>query len=55
MRDLARDLGKETTLVFEGEDTELDRKVLEQLRDPKQNPEWNFVDREYEIWMTKME
>jgi hypothetical protein len=25
------------------------------LRDPKQNPEWNFVDREYEIWMTKVE
>src|SRR5207302_1738674 len=26
-----------------------------QLRDPRQNPEWNFVDREYEIWMTKLE
>jgi hypothetical protein len=25
------------------------------LRDPRQNPEWNFVDREYEIWTTKME
>jgi hypothetical protein len=25
------------------------------LRDPEQNPEWNFVDREYEIWMTKIE
>ena len=25
------------------------------LRDPKSNPEWEFVDREYEIWMTKTE
>ena len=29
--------------------------MLTQLRDPRQNPEWTFVDREYEIWMTKIE
>lgn len=31
------------------------KRLLAALRDVKQNPEWNFVDREYEIWMTKME
>jgi hypothetical protein len=25
------------------------------LRDTTQNPEWAYVDREYEIWMTKLE
>jgi hypothetical protein len=29
--------------------------MLTQLRDPQINPEWAFVDREYEIWMTKTE
>jgi Chlorite dismutase len=29
--------------------------LLAKLRDPQLNPEWNFVDREYEIWMTKVE
>lgn len=27
--------------------------LLAALRDPARNPEWGFVDREYEIWMTK--
>ncbi|OAI47969.1 hypothetical protein AYO44_08240 [Planctomycetaceae bacterium SCGC AG-212-F19] len=31
------------------------KRLLAALRDVKQNPEWNFVDREYEIWMTKLE
>ena len=25
------------------------------LRDPQQNPEWKFVDHEYEIWTMKVE
>ena len=37
----------------------LDRSVfadlLSMLRDPKHNPEWAFVDRELEIWMTRLD
>ena len=29
------------------------RELLALLRDPEQNPEWSFVDRELEIWMKK--
>jgi Chlorite dismutase len=31
------------------------KSLCAKLRDPQRNPEWDFVDREYEIWMTKME
>jgi len=34
VRDLARDLGKPVDLVVEGGETELDRKILETIRDP---------------------
>ncbi len=44
-----------TYFEFERKNTEDFKRLLVQLRDPKQNPEWNFVDREYEIWMTKLE
>jgi hypothetical protein len=30
------------------------RKMLSELRDIKNNPEWLYVDFEYEIWMTKL-
>lgn len=29
------------------------RQMLSELRDPRLNPEWSFVERECEIWMTK--
>jgi hypothetical protein len=29
--------------------------LLAQLRDPQLNPEWAYVDRQVEIWMTKVE
>jgi hypothetical protein len=44
-----------TYFEFERAHTEDFKSLLKQLRDPQQNPEWNFVDREYEIWMTKVE
>lgn len=28
--------------------------LLTELRDTTANPEWQYVDREYEVWMTKM-
>jgi hypothetical protein len=31
------------------------KRLLAKLRDVKQNPEWKYVDREYEIWLTKVE
>jgi hypothetical protein len=31
------------------------KRLLTALRDTEQNPEWKYVDREYEIWMTKLE
>ncbi|MEX0801373.1 MAG: chemotaxis protein CheA [Dehalococcoidia bacterium] len=34
VRDLARDTGKRVSLEIEGEDTELDRSLIERLRDP---------------------
>ncbi len=30
------------------------RTLLSELRDTKENPEWAFVDRAFEIWMTKI-
>lgn len=30
------------------------RKMISELRDIKNNPEWLYVDFEYEIWMTKL-
>lgn len=34
IRDLSNELGKSIELIMEGEDTELDRQLLEQIRDP---------------------
>jgi hypothetical protein len=42
-----------TYFEFERKHTGDFESLLTQLRDPKQNPEWNYVDREYEIWLTK--
>jgi len=44
-----------TYFEFDRAHTDDFKSLLAQLRDPQQNPEWAFVDREYEIWMTKME
>lgn len=44
-----------TYFEFDRAHTDDFKSLLAQLRDPKQNPEWNFVDREYEIWLTKVE
>jgi hypothetical protein len=42
-----------TYFEFERKHTDDFKSLLAQLRDPQQNPEWGFVDREYEIWATK--
>jgi hypothetical protein len=44
-----------TCFEFDRANTDDFKCLLAQLRDPHQNPEENFVDREYEIWMTKKE
>ena len=42
-----------TYFEFERKHVEDFQNLLKQLRDPRQNPEWDYVDREYEIWTTK--
>ncbi len=44
VRDLARDAGREAILHIEGEDTELDKRVLEQIKDPLIHLLRNAVD-----------
>ena len=44
VRDLARELGKEIELVVEGQETELDRQVLELIKDPLTHMIRNAVD-----------
>ncbi|MDW8234808.1 MAG: ATP-binding protein, partial [Roseiflexaceae bacterium] len=44
VRELARDLGKEASLVLMGETTELDRKVIEALTDPMVHLIRNAID-----------
>ena len=44
VRDLARDNDKEIELKMEGQDTELDRKVLEEIKDPLMHLLRNAVD-----------
>lgn len=43
-----------TYFEFRATDEEVFGDLLEKLRDPELNPEWRFVDREWEIWMTKL-
>jgi hypothetical protein len=44
-----------TYFEFDRANTDRFKSLLAQLRDTRQNPEWEFVDREYEIWLTKTE
>jgi hypothetical protein len=49
-------LGYDFLTYFEFEDVYKSnfRTLLSELRDTENNPEWVFVDREFEIWMTKI-
>jgi hypothetical protein len=42
-----------TYFEYERKHTEDFKSLLRRLRDSQENPEWTYVDREYEIWMTK--
>ena len=44
VRDLARSTGKQVSLVVEGEDTEIDRSVIEEIKDPLIHLMRNAVD-----------
>lgn len=44
VRDLSRDLGKETELLIEGESIEIDRRVLEEMKDPLVHLVRNCID-----------
>ncbi|MDG0792942.1 chemotaxis protein CheA [Cohnella ginsengisoli] len=49
IRDLSRDLGKELELVMEGQDTELDRTLIEEIADPLIHLIRNAVDHGLEL------
>ena len=49
VRDLANELGKEIDLITEGDDTELDKSVIEQLGDPLMHLVRNAVDHGLEL------
>jgi chlorite dismutase len=44
-----------TYFEFERKHTSDFQALVAQLRDRRLNPEWAFVDREYEIWLAKVE
>jgi hypothetical protein len=44
-----------TYFEFDRAQTDDFKRLLSALRDTEQNPEWQYVDHEYEIWMTKVE
>ncbi|MCB1195243.1 chemotaxis protein CheA [bacterium] len=44
VRDISKDLGKEVNLVIEGEDTELDKKIVDSLGDPLTHMIRNAID-----------
>ena len=44
-----------TYFEFERAHEKTFQELCAKLRDPQQNPEWKFVDHEYEIWTTKVE
>ena len=54
VRDLSRDLGKKINLVIEGEDTELDKSVVEDLLDPIMHCVRNGVDHGIEDGETRL-
>jgi hypothetical protein len=43
-----------TYFEFRDADAPAFRGLLAELRDVKRNPEWRYVEREFEIWMTKL-
>ena len=55
VRDLARECGKEIVLNIEGEDTEVDRAVLEQIKDPLLHLVRNSVDHGIESPSVRLE
>ena len=54
VRDLARQLGREVTLAMEGRDTELDRSLLEAVKDPLTHLVRNAVDHGIESPETRL-
>ena len=53
IRDLSKELGKDIRLEMEGEDTELDRQILEQIKDPLTHMVRNAADHGLEDTQTR--
>ncbi len=43
-----------TYFEFRATDEPAFRQLCQALRDPKRNPEWAYIDRDCEIWLTKL-
>jgi hypothetical protein len=53
-REFTRDYDFVTYFEFRAADEPAFRRLCRELRDTKLNPEWNYIDRDFEIWMTKL-
>ena len=53
-RDYSKDYDFLTYFEFRAADEPQFRQLCQALRDPKRNPEWTYIDRDCEIWLTKL-
>jgi hypothetical protein len=53
-REFTKEYDFVTYFEFRAADEAAFRKLCRELRDTKINPEWNYIDRDFEIWMTKL-
>ncbi len=54
VRDLAQELGKKITLVMEGQETELDRTIIEAIKDPLTHIVRNAIDHGLELPVVRL-
>ncbi len=53
-RTFTKDYDFLTYFEFRASDEPQFRQLCRALRDPKRNPEWTYIDRDCEIWLTKL-
>lgn len=54
-REFTKDYDFVTYFEFRAADEAAFRRLCRELRDLKRNPEWGYIDRDFEIWMTKLD
>ena len=53
-RAFSKDYDFITYFEFRASDETRFRQLCQALRDPKRNPEWTYIDRDFEVWLTKL-